>query len=646
MLICFSFSNCILSQVITKENLVYDGMPVSDINKYAAMLKYLDVAPTYFADYFPGNNGMLVTRREGSVSQLFWIYKAGEKGKQLSFDKEPTTGILCSPDSVNLKYLFSRDIGGNENYQIYLHDIGTNTDQLLTDGKSRNTGYRFNKKGNKILYCSNKRNSKDNDVYMITLSDKKNSEQLVFTSTQNGTGVSDWSDDEKTIIIKEYVSATESKIFLYDIESKTTKQINPSAEKIAYGDIEFTHDGKGIYYVSDEGAEFLRLTYYDIATGKTTVITKNLSWSVEGISINHDGTKLVFTTNEEGLTKLYELNQKNLSYNSIAVLDYSVLSSVRFHPNKNELGMMISAYNLPGDVFTVTLKNKADPVRWTVTETDLDLSLFVKPELIRYETFDSDGQKDMIRKIPAFIYRPVPKPNERKKPSPVLINIHGGPEAQTRPFFSPFIQYLVNELGITVITPNVRGSTGYGKTYTDLDNGYKREDAVKDIGKLLDWIATQPQLDPKRVSVWGGSYGGYMTLACMTHFNDRLRCGIDVVGISNFVTFMKKTSAYRVDLRRVEYGDERDEKMKAFMEKISPSNNVNKITKPMFIVQGANDPRVPETEASQMVAALRKNNVNCWYLLAKDEGHGFKKKENVDAYYSSLIEFLTNNLLN
>ena len=193
--------------------------------------------------------------------------------------------------------------------------------------------------------------------------------------------------------------------------------------------------------------------------------------------------------------------------------------------------------------------------------------------------------------------------------------------------------------------PNVRGSSGYGKAYLQLDNGYQREDSVKDIGALLDWVARQSELDAERVAVIGGSYGGYMVLASMTHYDDRLRAGIDIVGISNFVTFLENTQDYRRDLRRVEYGDERDPEMRAFLEKISPTTNAGKITKPLFVAQGLNDPRVPASESEQMVEVIRENGGVVWYLLARDEGHGFRKKANRDYYGRAVVLFLQEHLL-
>jgi dipeptidyl aminopeptidase/acylaminoacyl peptidase len=275
--------------------------------------------------------------------------------------------------------------------------------------------------------------------------------------------------------------------------------------------------------------------------------------------------------------------------------------------------------------------------RWTESETGgLDASKFSEPEPVKFTSFDG-------RTISAFVYRP--DATKFPGPRPVLINIHGGPEGQSRPDFLGRSNYYLNELGCTLVFPTVRGSSGYGKTFLTLDNGVKREDSVRDIGALLDWIGMQPGLDAKRVAVMGGSYGGYMVLACLTHFSDRLRCGIDVVGISNFVTFLKNTQDYRRDLRRVEYGDERDPAMAEFLAKISPLNSVAKIASPLLVVQGKNDPRVPVTEAEQMVKALRNRGSTCWYLMATDEGHGFGKKKNADFQFLAQILFLREYLL-
>jgi dipeptidyl aminopeptidase/acylaminoacyl peptidase len=308
---------------------------------------------------------------------------------------------------------------------------------------------------------------------------------------------------------------------------------------------------------------------------------------------------------------------------------------LNWHANNKDLGFTLTSARSPADVYSLDVTtNKVD--RWTVSETGgLNTTTFSEPELVRWKSFD--GQT-----ISGFLYRPPAKFTGKR---PVMINIHGGPEAQFRPTFLGRLNYYLNELGVAVIFPNVRGSSGYGKTFLKLDNDYKREDSVKDIGALLDWIGTQPTLDASRILVTGGSYGGYMALAVATNYSDRIRAAIDIVGISNFVTFLERTESYRRDLRRVEYGDERDPKMREFLLKISPLNNAAKIKKPLFVVHGKNDPRVPLNEAEQMIVTVRKNGTPVWYLMAKDEGHGFAKKKNVDFQFYATVTFIKTYLL-
>jgi dipeptidyl aminopeptidase/acylaminoacyl peptidase len=286
-------------------------------------------------------------------------------------------------------------------------------------------------------------------------------------------------------------------------------------------------------------------------------------------------------------------------------------------------------------VYSLTLAN-GQLTRWTESELGgLVASELAEPELIHWKSFDG-------LEISGFYYRPPARFTGKR---PVIINIHGGPEGQTRPGFIGRNNYYLNELGVAIIYPNVRGSTGYGKTFVNLDNGMKREDSVKDIGALLDWIGARPDLDASHVMVTGGSYGGYMTLAVATNYNDRIRCSVDVVGISSYNTFLKNTESYRRDLRRVEYGDERDPAMAAFFDRISPLNNAHRISKPLFIVAGGNDPRVPRTESEQMAARVKKNGSPVWFLLAKDEGHGFAKKPNIDYQFYSTVMFVRQFLL-
>ena len=317
-------------------------------------------------------------------------------------------------------------------------------------------------------------------------------------------------------------------------------------------------------------------------------------------------------------------------------LPVGVIRGLKFDKAGQRLAFMQSGPRSPSDVYSVELATST-LTRWTESEVGgLEPKHFAAPNLIQYKSFDG-------LTIPAWYY---PSPTQAAgAKTPVIVIIHGGPESQAAVYFNPMYAMLGRELGVAVLVPNVRGSSGYGKRYVRLDNGEKREDSVKDIGALFDWIGTRPELDASRIGIYGGSYGGYMVLATLMHYSDRVRCGIEFVGISNFVTFLKNTKAYRRDLRRVEYGDERDPKMRAFLERISPTNNVHRIGKPLFVVQGANDPRVPASEAEQIVRGVRAKGRDVWYLLAKNEGHGFKRKSNIAAFVNAFLAFFRTHLL-
>jgi dipeptidyl aminopeptidase/acylaminoacyl peptidase len=359
------------------------------------------------------------------------------------------------------------------------------------------------------------------------------------------------------------------------------------------------------------------------------VLSAGIPWDVEDFDVADDGQTLVLSANEDGISRLHVLDARSGSEKPAPQIPAGVIDTLRFQPGTRRFGFTLASARSPADAYAFDLDTWSLS-RWTTSETaGFDTATFVEPALVRYKSFDE-------REIPAFVYRPDPARFPGKRP--VIITIHGGPEGQYRPAFLGRANSLLNELGVVLVYPNVRGSSGYGKTYLGLDNGRRREDAVRDIGALLDWIGTQPDLDPARVGVIGGSYGGFMSLAVQTTYNARLRAGIDIVGISNFVTFLEHTQEYRRDLRRAEYGDERDPEMRSFLERVSPLANAEKIKTPILVVQGQNDPRVPLTEAEQIVAAVKRNKTPVWYVIGKNEGHGFAKKPNQD--YLQAVEVL------
>jgi len=617
-------SGLIFAQPREVGNLVIDGIPDIPPRIVERMNQYQNVRSAGFLDWNPNGVGILISTRFAETGQIHYVERPGGARQQLTFFKEPVGGGRYYPGKDRNGFLFSMDTGGAEFFQLFYFDRDAGQSTLLTDGKSRNTGGLWSHDGKWIAYSSTLRNGRDSDIRLMRV-DKPGASDLLVEA-QGAWGVGDWSPDNSKLLVQHYVSANESYLYWCDVATKKLAQINPQKDKkIAYGDALWSKDGRGVYYTSDESGEFQQLAYHELATGKKTIVSGNIAWDVTGLALADNGRRLAYVTNEDGLSKLYVFDlQTNWEEMDLPSLPVGLIGGLEFSKDGNELGMTLNTSQTSGDVYSINLATK-ELVRWTFSEVGgLKTEKFVTPQLIRYPTFDKVNNKP--RMIPAFYY----KPRQAAGKIPVIINIHGGPEGQARPGFSSTYQYLVNELGIAVLVPNVRGSSGYGKTYLAMDNGYKREESVKDIGVLLDWVAQQPELDASRVGVTGGSYGGYMTLATLCTYNDRIRAAVDVVGISNFVTFLESTQEYRRDLRRVEYGDERDPKMREFLTKISPTTNAAKITKPLFVIQGLNDPRVPATESEQMVKTVRKNGGNVWYLVAKDEGHGFRKKVNRD----------------
>jgi len=516
---------------------------------------------------------------------------------------------------------------------------------ILTDAKRVNRPAAINRARDRLLItaadvdaASGPREKPTLDLLLVDPLDTAKSRKI---ATLPGTGWGDFSFsfDDRRLALVEFKSVTESYVWVMDVASGERKRVLPAEDSaagrtIASAELNFARDGKGLFLTTDRDGEFRRASYLDLESGKLESFGPS-NWDVEDFVLSPDGRTIAMVTNEAGIgvLRLYDADtRRELPKPDVPI---GTVGSVGWHQDSTALAFVLNAAQSPGDVYV--LERPANKVtRWTESKVEgLDASKFRPQQPTRWTSFDG-------REITGFITRPPPKFTGRR---PVMIQIHGGPEGQARPGFLGRWNYYIDELGIAIIEPNVRGSTGYGKTFVSLDNGMKREDSVRDIGALFDWIATQPDLDSKRVVVAGGSYGGYMSLAVAATYPERIAGAIDVVGIANFVTFLERTESYRRDLRRVEYGDERDAKMREFLTKISPVNNAAKITRPLFVAHGRNDPRVPYTEAEQIVATVRKNGTPVWYLLAANEGHGFAKKENADFYFYATICFLQETVL-
>ena len=627
--------------------MVLENVPPVRADLAAKVAKYNEFKPTSYAAWHPTRLEMIVSRRHQNTPQLFRVAKPGAPLELLTDYPEPVRGAQYEPKNGRF-YVFSRDSGGNEVYRAYRREIGAKgakgDDALPVTPDNRrvqDTAWAYT--SNKLLYVTvpvGRQGSNDKISSTISIADPAQPEQAKVLAELPGGGWGGFafSHDDKQLVYSEYVSANESYLWLMDVASGKSRRITEKNgnEPVSYGSAVFSRDGKGLYTTSDRDSEFARLTYIDLATGKHTVLTPDINWDIDAMDLSHDGKLLAFVANEDGSSVLRIMSTRDRKLVATPKLPVGVIGRIEWHRDSRHLALSLSSARSPSDVYSVDAKTGA-LTRWTKHEKmDVDMEKFVEPSLVRWNSFDG-------RSISGFVYRPLASKFPGKRP--VVINIHGGPEGQSTPGFLGRNNYYTDEMGLIVIYPNVRGSTGYGKTFLKLDNGKLREDSVKDIGALLDWIATQPDMDASRVAVVGGSYGGYMSLAVSTMYADRIAAAIDIVGISNFVTFLERTESYRRDLRRVEYGDERDPDMRKWMEATAPASNASKIKKPLFVVQGKNDPRVPWQEADQIVATVKKNGTPVWYMTANDEGHGFAKKANADYLFYSGIDFFNTYLL-
>ncbi len=630
-------------RTVNNGNLVMEDVPEISAEIVTSLNRYQNVRSAAFETWSADGQSLFIDTRFGDVGNLHRVDMPGGARHQITFFDEPVGQVARQPGGSTL--LFTRDAGGSEFAQIFQLDPAGGDARMLTDGESRNGGVVWDREGRVFAYQSTARNGASNDIWLMD--PEAPEDRKIVLESPDGTlwAPAEFSKSGSKILVANYVSITDSRVNLLDLDTGDVTLLAGGAENPSVNlPMAFDDDNDGFWLITDRAGEFNTLAWQSMEPGaEPEYVTADIPWNVEGAAISDDRTRAAFSVNAGGKSELYLIDPATREYRAVTGVPVGLIGGLEFSPDGSRLAMTINTAKSPSDTFVLDLgRSPLDDgklERWTFSEVGgLDTSTFREPELIEYPTFDQvDGQQRMI---PAWLYKPA-----GPGPHPVIISIHGGPESQSRPWFSSTYQLWLEKLGVAVLVPNVRGSAGYGKTYVALDNGFKREDSVKDIGALLDWVEAQTDLDQDRVAVFGGSYGGYMVLASAVHFSDRLKAAVDIVGISSFVTFLENTQDYRRDLRRVEYGDERDPEMRAHLEKISPVNNVEHIKIPMFVVQGENDPRVPVTESIQMVEALREQGQPVWYMNALNEGHGYRKKENRDIYQQATVLFFRTHLL-
>lgn len=620
--------------VVPGDNLTVEGIPPLPKSLAETLRRCTEFRAAGFADWHPLRPEMLIRTRFADTFQVHHVAFPGGDRQQITFFPDAVGAASYQPTDGKY-FVFSKDTGGNEFSQNYRCDFADGCITLLTDGHSKNSHGLWSHRGDRMVYTSTRRTGIDVDFYILNPADPA-SDTLLAAQEGGGWFGLDWSPDDTQILAAEYVSVNESYLWRLDAHTGEKTLLTPKGgPKVSYKGGRFAPDGRTLFVLTDRDSEFARLMSLNPATGIHTPLTPDLGWGVEDYDVSPDGRRVAFATNEDGVSILRLLDTATGEMSAPDDLPIGVLGSLSWHANGEELAFGLVSARATSDIYSLNISS-GQIDRWTHSETGgLNTDGFSEPELVHWPSFDG-------RSLSGFLYRPPAKFTGKR---PVMIVIHGGPESQARPGFLGQSNYYLNDLGVALLYPNIRGSSGYGKTFLDLDNGYRREDSYKDIGALLDWITAQPELDTEKILVSGGSYGGHMTLAVAYLYSDRIAASVDIVGMSSLVTFLENTENYRRDLRRVEYGDERDPAMRAFLERIAPLNHAGEIRKPLFVIQGKNDPRVPASEALQIVATLRGNAVPVWFLMADDEGHGFAKKKNSEFQFYATVQFVRTYLL-
>ncbi|ELZ37971.1 peptidase S9 prolyl oligopeptidase active site domain protein [Halorubrum saccharovorum DSM 1137] len=609
--------------------------------------RYLNVRNAGGADLGPDGRLSFLLNTTGT-GQVWSLDEPLGWPEQHTFFEESVSFVDSSPERAEA--VFGMDEGGNERAQLYLlnYESGEITD-LTERPEAKHRWGGWDGEGDRFAFASNRRDEAVFDVYVQDREATGDDAELVYEG-DGWLSVAGWSPSDDRLIVHEAHSSFDHDVYTLDVATGDLTHHTPHEADVRYGSPEWGPDGEGLYLVTDRDSDTLRLERLDLATGDFSVVASGEGeagagdagdapakpggddgWNVDGVAVHEESRRVVYSRNVDGYTEITvgELVEPDrIDPLPTPDLPRGVAGGVSFGPDGNRFAITATGSTHNANVYVVDATT-GETERWTAASTaGIPPDTFVEPELVHYPTFDG-------REIPAFFSVPETEPPEAGYP--VVVDIHGGPESQRRPSFASVKQYLLNN-GYAVFEPNVRGSSGYGKAYSALDDVEKRMDSVADVRAGVEWLHDHPEVDPDRVVAMGGSYGGFMVLAALTEYPDLWAAGVDVVGIANFVTFLENTGDWRRELREAEYGSLDEDR--EFLESISPINNIEAIESPLFVLHGANDPRVPVGEAEQIVERAREQGVPVRKLIFDDEGHGFSKLENRIEAYRAVVDFL------
>jgi dipeptidyl aminopeptidase/acylaminoacyl peptidase len=579
--------------------------------------RYLKIRGAWGASWSPDAQGVSFLTEITGVPQVWEVPVEGPSWpEQLTFYEERVSGAEYSPTQNRL--LFGMDVGGNERTQLFLLEDGEVEDLTRAPEAIHYSGG-FSPDGTRIAYTATRRNGTDFDVFVQEL---EGDPELVWEVSGYHT-VSDWAPHSSSLIVSRHRSNLDNDLYQLDLESGEAKLLTPHEGDARFYGARVTPDGGSIYLTTDADGDFMRLAHLDLSTLEITYLTPD-HWDVEALDLSRDGRYLLASRNVEGYSDLMLFSGKGERMPDPEIPE-GIVGGFEFSPGSRRLAFTLAGPTRNADVWVLDLPD-GDAKQVTRSSTaGIPRSTFRRPRLVRYPTLDG-------REIPALFYEP------EDESAPVVMNVHGGPESQSRPAFAPVTQYLLHR-GYAVFSPNVRGSTGYGKAYTHLDDVELRMNSVRDLAHAAFWLRERGH---QRIAVMGGSYGGFMVLAALTEYPELWSAAVDIVGIANLVTFLENTASYRRSLREAEYGSL--EKDREFLESISPIHKAENIKAPLMVIHGKNDPRVPVGEAEQIVEKVRENGGTVEYLLYEDEGHGLLKLKNRLDAYPRIAAFLDEHL--
>ena len=610
----------------------FDGIPPASPGEAARLADYLQARPARSFGFAP-QGAILTGTRFGDSEQAHLVEKEGGARRQLTFGHDPIAWAACSPDPVRNAFAFLKDLQGDGRYQLYYQHTSEAAARMLSDGHSQNAAPVWSSAGREIAFSSNARDGQSHDILIVD-PESGVPAHLVIAGDASDWRALDFAFDDHLLLVLQTVSRSESHLFVIDLASGLRRELDPAPNPVSIKDARLAHDGQGVYYISNAYGDFDQLRFINLFSGQKSAMSEHIAFDIDALALSRDGHLLAFTSNELGNSRLslvdvvthQDLIPPNLPFQG-------VMQGLAIDADGKHVMFSLAAPNHPDDVYVLDVATN-HLAAWTHSESGpVDSAKFILPRLVNVPTFDRDSAR--TREIQTFVYE-----SAGSGKHPVIVALEAGPEAQFRPGFDPWIEYLVHEQGYAVVAPNLRGSPGLGKSYVAAGQGILREDAIKDIGALLVWLRAQHDLDGQHVVLSGQGYGAALALATFATFPDRVRGAISISGVSDFIEWLGGMSPDTQALRRAEYGDERDLAMRPVLRHLSPLSNLDRINRPLLVVHGKNDREVPLAQAEELVAVARSRSIPVWYLVVNDQGEEIRGSGSEETFLRVFTQFL------